>query len=346
MLQESHHGNLFTIWSYDGKLVYDDIKEASDDFNDERCIGVGSHGSVYKVELSSGQTVAVKKLHSLPSDRNTFLSEIRALTKMRHRNIVKLLGFCSHAQSSFLVYEFLERGSLSKILSDDEKATDLDWMKRVNVVKGVANALYYMHHDCTPPIVHRDLSSNNVLLDSKYEARVSDFGTAKLLKLDSSNWTQLAGTYGYIAPELAYTMKVNEKCDVYSFGMLTLELIMGSHPGDLISSHATSMSQSSSVPSSSPPSSTSASASPSSSMSWLPPWIRDWEWNDMLDTRLPTPTPEVAEEVATIVRLALSCVNPSPQLRPTMRQVCRELSSRRLIFRQPLHKLPLPGLLE
>lgn len=113
---------------------------------------------------------------------------------------MKLHGFCLHAKQSFLVYEYLERGSLARILDNVEQATELDWSKRINIVKGVVNALCYMHHDCKPPIIHRDISSSNILLDRKYEARVSDFGTARLIKLDSSNWTGLAGTYGYIAP--------------------------------------------------------------------------------------------------------------------------------------------------
>ncbi|KAJ6869541.1 hypothetical protein NC651_034317 [Populus alba x Populus x berolinensis] len=117
-----------------------------------------------------------------------------------HRNIVKLYGFCSHAKHSFLVYEFVERGSLRKVLNDEEQAGKMDWDKRMNLIKGVANALSYMHHDCSPPIIHRDISSNNVLLDSEYEAHVSDFGTARLLMPDSSNWTSFAGTFGYTAP--------------------------------------------------------------------------------------------------------------------------------------------------
>ncbi|CAM8974613.1 unnamed protein product [Rhodiola kirilowii] len=166
-------------------------------------------------------------------------NEIRALTEIRHRNIVKLYGYCSHPRHSFLVYEYVERGSLAVILSTEGKARELDWIKRLRIIKGVAYALSYMHHDCIPPIVHRDISSGNILLDSDFEVRIADFGTAKLLNLDSLNLTELAGTYGYIAPELAYTMKATTKCDVYSFGVLTLELIMGKHPGDLLSSLST-----------------------------------------------------------------------------------------------------------
>ncbi|XP_042479641.1 MDIS1-interacting receptor like kinase 2-like [Macadamia integrifolia] len=186
--------------------------------------------------LSTDQVVAVKKLHQpLPDECEnaniqTFRNEICALTKLRHRNIVKLYGFCSSAQHSLLVYEYFERGSLAKILQNNELASEMDWIKKVNVIKGVANALSYMHHDCSPPIIHRDISSNNILLDEEYEACVSDFGITRLLKPDSSNWTSQVGTWGYVAPELAYTMKVTRKCDVYSFGVLTLEMLMGRHP--------------------------------------------------------------------------------------------------------------------
>lgn len=207
-MRHSNHGNLFSVWSYDGKLVYEDIREATENFDAKYCIGIGGTGSVYKAKLSTGQIVAVKKLH--PSqyaelkDQKAFVSEIQALTKIRHRNIVKLHGFCSHAQESFLVYEYLERGSLAKILKNEEDAKELDWIKRIDFVKGVANALCYMHYDSIPSIIHRDISSNNILLDAKYEAHVSDFGTARLVKVDSSNCTVLAGTYGYIAPGIAY----------------------------------------------------------------------------------------------------------------------------------------------
>ena len=134
------------------------------------------------------------------SDLKAFKSEIQALTYIRHRNIVKFYGFCSHSKTSFLVYEFIEKRSLKNILRNMEEAMNFEWILRVNVVKGVAEALSYMHHDCSPPVIHRDILSNNVLIDSDYEAHVSDFGTTRLLKPNSSNWTSLTGPFGYIAP--------------------------------------------------------------------------------------------------------------------------------------------------
>jgi hypothetical protein len=196
--------DVFSIWSYDGKMVYENIIEATEDFDEKYLIGEGGSGFVYKANLPSGQVVAVKKLHaevdSEMNNFNAFTNEVKALTQIKHRNIVKLYGFCSHPRHSFVVYEFLEGGSLDNVMRLDTQATMFDWKKRVNVVKGVTNALYHMHHGCSPPIVHRDISSKNVLLDLDCEAYISDFGTAKILNLDSHNSTTFAGTYGYAAP--------------------------------------------------------------------------------------------------------------------------------------------------
>lgn len=135
----------------------------------------------------------------LPNLRS-FQNEIQALTEVRHRNIIKLYGYCFKQFSLYLVYEYVDRGSLRKNLYDNEEAIKLNWATRVKIVKGVAHALAYLHHDCSPPIVHRDVSTNNILLDSEFEPRLSDFGTAKMLISDSSNWTTAAGSYGYMAP--------------------------------------------------------------------------------------------------------------------------------------------------
>ena len=148
--------------------------------------------------------VAVKKLHGSEIEEPTLLrsfeNEVRMLEQIRHRNIVKLHGYCLHNRCMFLISTYMERGSLFCMLSNKDEAVGLDWSKRVNIVKNVAHALSYMHHDCTPPIIHRDISSNNILLNSELEGFVSDFGIARLLNPDSSNRTLVAGTYGYIAP--------------------------------------------------------------------------------------------------------------------------------------------------
>ncbi|KAI3889366.1 hypothetical protein MKX03_024457, partial [Papaver bracteatum] len=295
--------NIFSVQNYDGKLVFEEVIAATENFDAKYCIGAGGYGSVYKVELSTGQVVAVKKLHSSDEDSKivdlkSFEREVHALTEIRHKNIVKLFGFCSSVerQISFL------------ILCDGEQAVEFDWIKRIRFIKGTADALAYMHHDCVPAIVHRDISSNNVLLDFEYEARVSDFGTARILKPDSSNWTSLAGTYGYVAPELAYTMKVTEKCDVYSFGVLMLEVLHGRHPSEIITLLSPEL-----LPSLS-----------STSTSNVP--VKTIMLKDILDECLEAPTDVVKKDIMYFVKVALSCLRGDPRTRPTMQEVSVELS--------------------
>lgn len=151
-----------------------------------------------------------------------------------------------------------------------------------------------MHHECSPPILHRDISSKNVLLDCEDRPHLSDFGTAKLLRPNSSNWTSFAGTFGYVAPELAYTMEVDESCDTYSFGVLSLEVILGRHPADI--------------------------AQAISSKTGLDILLKDF-----IDQR-PSPPFRVVEELINITKIALTCLHPSPQLRPTMQQVSTSLA--------------------
>ncbi|KAJ0804962.1 putative protein kinase RLK-Pelle-LRR-XI-1 family [Helianthus annuus] len=286
----------FTIWSYDGKMVYENIINAIDDFDPKHIVGVGGFGTVYKAELLS-EVFAVKKFHASEDDKmhnfKSFEAEIRTLTEIRHQNIVKLYGFCLHPRHSFLVYEFLVGGSLRMVLNDMKRAVEFDWEKRLMVVNGVANALSYMHHDCSQPIIHRDLSSNNVLLDSDWVAHVSDFGTARVLDQDSSNWTSFAGTVGYVAPELAYTMEVSEKCDVYSFGVLALEVIMGKHPGDFLT---------------------------------VSPDMKGTSFIEILDQRLPSPSEQLAKQFELLVEVAFSCLQKNPHSRPSMREVSLGLS--------------------
>ncbi|CAL8133888.1 unnamed protein product [Prunus armeniaca] len=319
--QNHMHGEIsLSVLNFDGKSMYEEIIRATEDFDSTYCIGKGGHGSIYRVNLSFGDIVAVKKLHLLwdgeTEFQKEFLNEVRALSEIRHRNIVKFYGFCANKRHSFLVYEYLERGSLAAMLSKDEEAKEFGWSKRVNIVNGLAHALSYMHHDCLQPIVHRDISSKNVLLDSEYEACISDFGIAKFLNPDSTNWTAAAGTYGYMAPELAYTMEVNEKCDVYSFGVVTLEIIMGSHPRDVFSSLLSGAASSAS------------SASPSLEM----------PISDVLDQRISPPTKQEAGEVVSLLNITFASLNPSPQSRPTMKKVSKLLSStQRLHLPKPLH---------
>ncbi|KAL9285072.1 hypothetical protein ACSQ67_024602 [Phaseolus vulgaris] len=297
------------VWGRDGKFTFSDLVKATDDFNDKYCIGKGGFGSVYRAQLLTGQVVAVKRLNVSDSDdipamkRQSFLNEIESLTGVRHRNIIKLYGFCSCRGQMFLVYEYVDRGSLAKVLYTEEGKSELRWGTRLKIVQGIAHAISYLHTDCSPPIVHRDVTLNNILLDSDLEPRLADFGTAKLLSSDTSTWTSVAGSYGYMAPELAQTMRVTEKCDVYSFGVVVMEILMGKHPGEFLSTL--------------------------SSKKYLSSTEEEAQvvLKEVLDQRLPPPTGQLAEEVVFTMTIALACTRAAPESRPIMRAVAQELSA-------------------
>ncbi|CAN6545286.1 unnamed protein product [Malus baccata var. baccata] len=288
------------------KFTFGEVVKAVDDFHEKYCIGIGGFGRVYKAELESGQVVAVKRLNTEDSNDipainlQSFENEIQTLINIRHRNIVKLYGFCSRKGCIFLLYEYFERGSLGKSLYGVEGVTELGWATRVKILKGLAHALSYMHNDCFPPIVHRDVTINNVLLDQDFEPRLSDFGTARMLSANSSNWTHIVGSFGYMAPELALTMRVTDKCDVYSFGVVALEVMMGKHPGDMLESQLLESSRSS-----------------QDNVGLL--------LKDVLDQRLEPPTDELAKAVVLMMSLALACTRAHPRSRPPMYFVAQKL---------------------
>ncbi|XP_042514000.1 leucine-rich repeat receptor-like serine/threonine-protein kinase BAM3 [Macadamia integrifolia] len=197
-------------------------------------IGRGGAGIVYVGKMPNGEEIAVKKLLGFGNNNHDhgFRAEIRTLGNIRHRNIVRLLAFCSNSETNLLVYEYMRNGSLGEALHG-KKSGLLGWSLRYKIAIEAAKGLCYLHHDCSPLIVHRDVKSNNILLNSSFEAHVADFGLAKFL-LDGGGASQcmsaIAGSYGYIAPEYAYTLKVDEKSDVYSFGVVLLELITSRRP--------------------------------------------------------------------------------------------------------------------
>nr|XP_029120200.1 MDIS1-interacting receptor like kinase 2-like [Elaeis guineensis] len=309
---------MFSILNFDGRVAYDYIINASKNFDEKYCIGSGAYGKVYKVEFPMEHVVAVKKLHLMEGvlDEKSFQSEIQALTRIRHRNIVKLHGFCSNSDCKFLIYEYIDKGSLASILCSQETAEELNWERRTCIIKDVAHALSYMHHDCNPSIVHRDISSNNILLDSDFKAYLSDFGTARILKPASSNWSTLAGTVGYAAPELSYMTKVNEKCDVYSYGIVILEVIMGRHPGDLVSSLSSSD-------------------------------IQHMLFSDVLDQRISPPTTYIIKEVLLLAMIAFSCIRATPQTRPTMQRISHLFISGNIpTIHEPFNSIKLCQLVE
>ncbi|KAK6129640.1 hypothetical protein DH2020_036617 [Rehmannia glutinosa] len=162
-------------------------------------------------------------------------AEMEIMGNIRHRNILKLYACLVKGGSNFLVFEYMENGNLFQALHREIKVgrPELDWYQRYRIALGAAKGIAYLHHDCCPPIIHRDIKSTNILLDEDYEAKIADFGVAKVADQVSprgSEFSCFAGTHGYIAPEMAYSLKVTEKSDVYSFGVVLLELLTGKTP--------------------------------------------------------------------------------------------------------------------
>ncbi|XP_065853726.1 leucine-rich repeat receptor-like serine/threonine-protein kinase BAM3 [Euphorbia lathyris] len=209
-------------------------EEILESVKENNIIGRGGAGIVYKGVMSNGEEVAVKKLLGISkgsSHDNGLSAEIQTLGRIRHRNIVRLLGFCSNKEENLLIYEYMPNGSLGEVVHG-KRGGYLKWETRMKISIEAAKGLCYLHHDCSPLIIHRDVKSNNILLNSDFEAHVADFGLAKFLQDTGTSecMSAIAGSYGYIAPEYAYTLKVDEKSDVYSFGIVLLELLTGRRP--------------------------------------------------------------------------------------------------------------------
>uniref|UniRef100_A0A0D9XQL1 non-specific serine/threonine protein kinase n=1 Tax=Leersia perrieri TaxID=77586 RepID=A0A0D9XQL1_9ORYZ len=236
------------------------MEEVIESMKEGNVVGRGGAGVVYVGRTRSGGSIAVKRLNSSSSSSSNnnnnnghdhgFRAEIRTLGSIRHRNIVRLLAFCSNSSSrsrhrgeaatasNVLVYEYMANGSLGEVLHG-KGGGFLSWERRYRIAVEAARGLCYLHHDCSPMIVHRDVKSNNILLGDNFEAHVADFGLAKFLRSTGSGngaaatsecMSAVAGSYGYIAPEYAYTLRVDEKSDVYSYGVVLLELITGRRP--------------------------------------------------------------------------------------------------------------------
>ncbi|KAG5253603.1 G-type lectin S-receptor serine/threonine-protein kinase [Salix suchowensis] len=206
-------------------FTYKDLKEATDGFREQ--LGRGSFGTVYKGLLTSQSSrnyVAVKKLERMVQEgEKEFKTEASAIAKTHHKNLVRLLGFCDEGTNRLLVYEFMSNGTLASFLFGISKP---DWNKRIQMASGIARALTYLHEECSTQIIHCDIKPQNILLDDTFTARISDFGLAKLLMNEQTRTqTGIRGTRGYVAPEWFRNMPITAKVDVYSYGVMLLEII-------------------------------------------------------------------------------------------------------------------------
>lgn len=218
------------------KLTFAHLLEATNGFSADSLIGSGGFGDVYKAQLKDGSVVAIKKLiHVSGQGDREFTAEMETIGKIKHRNLVPLLGYCKIGEERLLVYEYMKWGSLETVLHEKIKgSTALDWATRKKIAIGSARGLAFLHHSCIPHIIHRDMKSSNVLLDENMEARVSDFGMARLMNaLDTHlSVSTLAGTPGYVPPEYYQSFRCTTKGDVYSYGVILLELLSGRRPID------------------------------------------------------------------------------------------------------------------
>ncbi|KAG6538838.1 hypothetical protein ZIOFF_003989 [Zingiber officinale] len=267
---------------------------------DENVIGNGCSGIVYKAEMPNGELIAVKKLWKTKKEEelvDAFESEIQILGHIRHRNILKLLGYCSNKSVKLLLYNYISNGNLQQLLQDNR---NLDWETRYKIALGSAQGLAYLHHDCIPAILHRDVKCNNILLDSKFEAYLADFGLAKLMISPNFHhaMSRIAGSYGYIAPEYGYTTNITEKSDVYSFGVVLLEILSGRSAIEPVVGDSLHI------------------------VEWVKKKMGSLEpAANVLDPKLQGLPDQMVQEMLQTLGIAMFCVNSSPSERPTMKEV-------------------------
>ncbi|KAK9144355.1 hypothetical protein Sjap_004258 [Stephania japonica] len=273
-------------------------------------IGMGSTGSVYKAVMPGGEIIAVKKLWAKQKEtvmmrrRRGALAEVEVLGNVRHRNIVRLLACCTNSVTTLLLYEYMPNGSLDDVLHGKSKGhVEADWGTRYKIAVGVAQGMCYLHHDCDPPIVHRDVKPSNILLDAEMEARVADFGVAKLIESDEQSMSVIAGSYGYIAPEYAYTLQVDEKSDIYSYGVVLMEMLCGRRSVDRDFGEGNSI------------------------VDWVRSKIKEKDGlSEILDKKAGSGCKQVMEEMVMVMRIALLCTSRNPADRPSMREVIAMLN--------------------
>ncbi|XP_060194512.1 cysteine-rich receptor-like protein kinase 44 isoform X2 [Lycium barbarum] len=218
--------------SFVESLQYDfsAVSAATYNFSNANKLGQGGFGPVYKGKLPNGQEVAVKRLSADSGQDDLELkNEVMLVAKLQHRNLVRLQGFCLDGTERLLIYEFVPNASLDYFLFDPVKRRQLDWERRSKIIGGVARGILYLHEDSRLRIIHRDLKASNVLLDAEMNPKIADFGMARLFTLDETqgNTSRIVGTYGYMAPEYAMHGQFSVKSDVFSFGVLVLEILSG-----------------------------------------------------------------------------------------------------------------------
>lgn len=280
-----------------------ELEEATNGFTPENVIGEGGYGIVYHGVLEDKTNIAVKNLlNNRGQAEREFKVEVEAIGRVRHKNLVRLLGYCAEGAHRMLVYEYVDNGNLEQWLHGEVgPVSPLSWDIRMNIILGTAKGLMYLHEGLEPKVVHRDVKASNILLDKQWTPKVSDFGLAKLLGSERTYvTTRVMGTFGYVAPEYASTGMLNERSDVYSFGILIMEIISGRVPVDY----------------SRPPGEVNL-------IEWLKVMVSNRNTDGVIDPKMPEPPNSRALKRTLLV--ALRCVDPDSTKRPKMGHVIHML---------------------
>ncbi|CAI8583550.1 unnamed protein product [Vicia faba] len=289
--------------TFHGDMPYtsSEIIEKLESLDEEDIVGSGGFGTVYRMVMNDCGTFAVKRIdRSREGSDQVFERELEILGSIKHINLVNLRGYCRLPSSRLLIYDYLALGSLDDLLHENIERQPLNWNDRLKITLGSARGLAYLHHECSPKIVHRDIKSSNILLNENMEPHISDFGLAKLLvDEDAHVTTVVAGTFGYLAPEYLQSGRATEKSDVYSFGVLLLELVTGKRPTD--------------------PSFVKRGLNV---VGWMNTLLKENRLEDVVDRRC---TDADAETLEVILELAARCTDSNAEDRPSMNQVLQLL---------------------
>eukprot|EP00246_Nothoceros_aenigmaticus_P008987 TRINITY_DN24267_c0_g1_i1.p1 TRINITY_DN24267_c0_g1~~TRINITY_DN24267_c0_g1_i1.p1 ORF type:complete len:574 (-),score=82.77 TRINITY_DN24267_c0_g1_i1:292-2013(-) len=290
---------------------YIDLDAATEGFSQINVLGEGGYGIVFRGQLVDGTLVAVKSLlNNRGQAEKEFRVEVEAIGRVRHKNLVRLLGYCIEGEQRMLVYEYVDNGNLEQWLHGPiSLSKPLTWEARMKIILGTAKGLTYLHEALEPKVVHRDIKSSNILVDSDWNAKVSDFGLAKLLGSGKSHvTTRVMGTFGYVAPEYANTGLLNERSDVYSFGVLLMEVITGRDPVDY-----------------------GRASGEVNLVDWLKLMVGTRRSEDVADPKMEVKPTSRALKRALLV--ALRCVDPDATKRPKMGHVVHMLEAEEFPFR-------------
>ncbi|KAK8505410.1 hypothetical protein V6N13_045848 [Hibiscus sabdariffa] len=281
---------------------YKILAEATNKFDQSNILGIGGFGCVYKAQFVDGSCAAVKKLDCSSHDaEKEFQNEVDLLSKFKHSNIISLLDFSSYNETRFIVYELMQNGSLETQLHGPSHGSSLTWQRRMKIAMDIARGLEYLHEHCNPPVIHRDLKSSNILLDSDFNAKLSDFGLAVTDAAKNKNSLKLSGTLGYVAPEYLLDGRLTDKSDVYAFGIVLLELLLGRKPVEEL-----------------------APAQRISIITWAMPKLTDRsQLPNIVDPVIKT-TMDL-KHLFQVAAVAVLCVQPEPSYRPLITDVLHSL---------------------